>query len=69
MTLVDLLDVVYAVQVEQHERVALAVVSAGADPSILSEARDRFDAALVEAPEPAVVDSEQFQLRRALGVA
>jgi hypothetical protein len=33
------------------------------------EARDRFDAALVEEPKAAQIDSEEMQLRRALGVA
>lgn len=59
----------YTVCVEARERLALAAVSAGAEPSLLAQIRDEFDAGLVEKPKLASVDSEQLELRRALGVA
>lgn len=61
---------VYALNVEQNERIALALVSGGAEPKVVAEARAAFDAALVEEPDRGkVIDAEQWQLRKALGVA
>ncbi len=46
------------------------MVGRGAEPDILQQARDSFEAALVEEPERGkVISFEERQLRRALGVA
>ena len=64
-------------ELERHvlaERQVVAISNAFSNepqplPSFI-EYRERFDAALVAEPQPLdVVDAEQMQLRRALGVA
>lgn len=55
---------------ERH--IAAVMIAAGAEGVTLPEffeQRELFDASLIEPPRAAVVDSEQMQLRRALGVA
>jgi hypothetical protein len=56
--------------IEANERAALAAISGGADMSVLTESRDKLDAA-IDAPidVSAGVDPEQLALRVALGVA
>jgi hypothetical protein len=64
--------VAFAAWFDLHERTALALVAAGAlAPADLTEALRAFEVGLAEAPESAgaVVDVEQYQLRKALGVA
>lgn len=69
---------VYVLLVERVERAALvergvtaSLLAAGAKVTVASveEARQRFDAALVEEPTVKHIDPEQAELRRALGVA
>lgn len=59
---------VHLILVEQLERVSLAMVTSGADPSVLTEHRASFEASLAEPPQ-AEADPERAALHRALGVA
>lgn len=55
--------------VERREKVALALVARGAEPSLVDESREELDAALSAPPRVSLLDPEQAELRRALGVA
>lgn len=77
MTLNDVCDVVYALLIEKLERQVLAelqvvaVLMAAGQKGLswptIDERRAALDAALIAVPQS--VDSEQQQLRRALGVS
>ncbi len=59
-------------QVLADRQVAAAFIVAGSKDTTLPtfpEQRALFEAALVEEPQAAEVDTEQMELRRALGVA
>ena len=73
-------DLAYVLLVDQLERqvladrqVAATLLAAGASGVELPDVADKrrlFDAALVEEPRPVTpIDDEQWELRRALGVA
>lgn len=65
MTLADLCDVAYAIQVDQKERIEAACIAAGAEVE-LGAAVEEFDEWLESEPE--VIDNDRAQLLAALGV-
>jgi hypothetical protein len=72
LSLREVCDVVYALQVDRLERETLALIVGGATvdgkPLSLTEVRASFDASLTAIPA-AGPDGDELALRRALGVA
>jgi hypothetical protein len=66
LTLADLCDVVYALQVDQMQALELAAIAAGAEV-VPGDMVDKFETWLWSEPDP--VDTERAQLMAALGVS
>lgn len=61
-------DVAYALQVEQLERLALAVVAAGGEPGLVDEVLSRLDESLWADGEGVAVDPERALRLQLLGL-